>query len=66
MGIRGYEGGMSSKSIDELKKVISRNSQSEIDDLLVDITNCIDREGEDEDQLKSFFDIYEVCDFGTI
>ena len=66
MKVRTYEGVTSSRSVDELKKVISKNKASEIEDVLNEINKCIDDLSEDEVQLESFFNMYEACDFGSI
>lgn len=66
MKVRTYEGLSSSRSVDELKKVISKNKDSEIEDILNDINKCIDDLSENEVQLESFFNMYEAFDFGSI
>ncbi len=66
MDVIRCEGLSSSRSVDELKKVISKNKDSGIENILEDINKCIDDLSDDEVQLESFFNMYEACDFGTI
>lgn len=66
MNVREYTQGNSTRSVEELKKVIINNSDAEIDQVLTNISNCIDNIEDSEIQLESFFNIYEACEFKTI
>jgi hypothetical protein len=50
----------STRSADELKKVIAKNKASEIEVVLNDINKCIDDLTKNGVKLESFFNMYET------
>lgn len=54
------------ESVEDFKNVISGNSDVELDQVLNKITNCIDNIEDHDNQLESFFNLYEACEFKTI